>query len=405
MKNIKYNLASDSWDSEEISAINDVIKSNRYTMGPKVKKFEDEFASHFNSDYAIMVNSGSSANLLMIASLFYSKEYDLKEGDEVIVPAVSWSTTYYPVHQYGLKLIFVDIDRNTLNISSEEIKKAISPKTKVIFAVNLLGNPCEFDEIIGICKKNNIILIEDNCESLGANYKDKYTGTCGIMGSFSFFFSHHMQTMEGGMILTNDKNLYELCVSLRAHGWIRDLPDDNSIEKKTGNSFHDSFNFVTPGYGIRPLEMSGAIGSVQLQKLPILISNRKKNATIFKSLFENEPNISIQQETEVSSWFGFSLLLTNKLSSFRDNLINILMENNIECRPIVAGNFTKNPVIKFMDYDIRGELSASDEIDKNGFFVGNDFRDLKNEIHYLHELFKEFEKSVLLDRKQKWKMP
>ena len=401
MKNIKYNLASDSWDGEEISAINDVIKSNRYTMGPKVKKFEDEFASHFNSDYAIMVNSGSSANLLMIASLFYSKEYDLKEGDEVIVPAVSWSTTYYPVHQYGLKLVFVDVDRDTLNISPEEIKKAISPKTKIIFAVNLLGNPCEFDEIIRICKKNNIILIEDNCESLGAKYQEKFTGTCGIMGSFSFFFSHHLQTMEGGMILTNDKNLYELCVSLRAHGWIRDLPDDNSIEKKTGNSFHDSFNFVTPGYGIRPLEMSGAIGSVQLQKLPIFISNRKKNATIFKSLFENEPNIAIQQETEVSSWFGFSLLLTNKLSSFRDDLINILKENNIECRPIVAGNFTKNPVIKFMDYDIRGELSASDEIDKNGFFVGNDFRDLKNEIHYLHELFKEFEKSVLSDRKQK----
>ena len=401
MKNIKYNLASDSWDGEEISAINDVIKSNRYTMGPKVKKFEEEFASHFNSDYAIMVNSGSSANLLMIASLFYSNEYDLKEGDEVIVPAVSWSTTYYPVHQYGLKLVFVDVDRDTLNISPEEIKKAISPKTKIIFAVNLLGNPCEFDEIIRICKKNNIILIEDNCESLGAKYQEKFTGTCGIMGSFSFFFSHHLQTMEGGMILTNDKNLYELCVSLRAHGWIRDLPDDNSIEKKTGNSFHDSFNFVTPGYGIRPLEMSGAIGSVQLQKLPIFISNRKKNATIFKSLFENEPNIAIQQETEVSSWFGFSLLLTNKLSSFRDDLINILMENNIECRPIVAGNFTKNPVIKFMDYDIRGELSASDEIDKNGFFVGNDFRDLKNEIHYLHELFKEFEKSVLLDRKQK----
>ena len=401
MKNIKYNLASDSWDGEEISAINDVIKSNRYTMGPKVKKFEDEFASHFNSDYAIMVNSGSSANLLMIASLFYSKEYDLKEGDEVIVPAVSWSTTYYPVHQYGLKLVFVDVDRDTLNISPEEIKKAISPKTKVIFAVNLLGNPCEFDEIIRICKKNNIILIEDNCESLGAKYQEKFTGTCGIMGSFSFFFSHHLQTMEGGMILTNDKNLYELCVSLRAHGWIRDLPDDNSIEKKTGNSFHDSFNFVTPGYGIRPLEMSGAIGSVQLQKLPIFISNRKKNATIFKSLFENEPNIAIQQETEVSSWFGFSLLLTNKLSSFRDDLINILKENNIECRPIVAGNFTKNPVIKFMDYDICGELSASDEIDKNGFFVGNDFRDLKNEIHYLHDLIKDFEKSVLLDRKQK----
>ncbi len=395
MKNIKYNLAGDSWGSEEISAINDVIKSNRYTMGPKVKKFEDEFASHFNSDYAIMVNSGSSANLLMIASLFYSKIYDLKEGDEVIVPAVSWSTTYYPVHQYGLKLVFVDVDRNTLNINPEEIKKAISPKTKVIFAVNLLGNPCDFDEIINICKKNNIILIEDNCESLGAKYQNKFTGTCGLMGSFSFFYSHHMQTMEGGMILTNDKDLYELCVSLRAHGWIRDLPDENSIEKKTGNSFYDAFHFVTPGYGIRPLEMSGAVGSVQLKKLPMFLSNRKKNASIFRSLFENEPNIAIQQETDMSSWFGFSILLINKLSSCRDDLVNILMKNEVECRPIVAGNFTKNPVIKFLNYDICGELRVSDEIDKNGLFVGNDFRDLEKEIHYLYELFKDFEKNVL----------
>ena len=394
MKNIKYNLASDSWGNEEVSAINEVIKSNRYTMGPKVKKFEKEFASYFNSEYAIMVNSRSSANLLMIASLFYSKKYDLKEGDEVIVPAVSWSTTYYPVNQYGLKLVFVDVDRNTLNIDPKEIKKAISPKTKIIFAVNLLGNPCDLEEINKICKKNNIILIEDNCESLGAKYYDNFTGTCGLLGSFSFFFSHHMQTMEGGMILTDDKNLYELCVSLRAHGWIRDLPDDNSIEKKTGNSFYDSFNFVTPGYSIRPLEMSGAIGSVQLNKLPMFIQNRRKNASIFKSLFENEPNIIIQQETETSSWFGFSLLLTNKLASFRDDLVNILIENQIECRPIVAGNFTKNPVIKFLDYHICGDLLVSDEIDKNGFFVGNDFRDLTNEINYLHKLIKDFEKNI-----------
>ena len=230
MKSIKYNLASDSWGDDEITAINDVMKSNQYTMGPKVKKFEKEFANYFKSDYAIMVNSGSSANLLMIASLFYSKNYDLRKGDEVIVPAVSWSTTYYPVNQYGLKLVFVDVDKNTLNIDTKEVIKAINPKTKLIFAVNLLGNPCDLEDLKSICKKNNIILIEDNCESLGAKYHDVYTGTYGVMGSCSFFFSHHMQTMEGGMILTNDKNLYELCVSLRAHGWTRDLSEDNSIE-------------------------------------------------------------------------------------------------------------------------------------------------------------------------------
>ena len=394
MKNIKYNLASDSWGNQEIEAINEVIKSNRYTMGPKVKKFEEEFARYFNSDYAIMVNSGSSANLLMIASLFFSRNHNLQKGDEVIVPAVSWSTTYFPVNQYGLKLVFVDVDRETLNIDINEVIRAISAKTKIIFAVNLLGNPCDLEKLQSICKQKNIILIEDNCESLGAIYKKKFTGTFGELGSFSFFFSHHMQTMEGGMILTNNKNLYELCVSLRAHGWIRDLPNDNGIEKKTGNPFYDAFNFVTPGYSIRPLEMSGAIGSVQLKKLQTFIDSRRKNAKLFNSLFKDEPNIIIQKETEQSSWFGFSIILVNKLSGNRDKLVNILSENNIECRPIVAGNFTKNPVIKFLNYKIIGELKSSDDIDKNGFFVGNDFRDLTIEIGHLHKIIKNFENRI-----------
>tara|TARA_B100000073_G_scaffold345744_1_gene355504 strand:- start:1043 stop:2071 length:1029 start_codon:yes stop_codon:yes gene_type:complete len=340
-----------------------------------------------------MVNSGSSANLLMIASLCYSQNHNVQKGDEVIVPAVSWSTTYYPVNQYGLKLVFVDVDRETLNIDVNQVIKAINSKTRIIFAVNLLGNPCDLEKLKSICEEKNIILIEDNCESLGAIYKNKYTGTFGEMGSFSFFFSHHMQTMEGGMILTNSKNLYELCVSLRAHGWIRDLPNDNGIEKKTGNPFYDAFNFVTPGYSIRPLEMSGAIGSVQLKKLPTFINNRRNNAKLFNSLFKDEPNIIIQKETEKSSWFGFSMILTNKLSGYRDDVVNILSKKNIECRPIVAGNFTKNSVIKYLDYEIIGELKVSDEIDHNGFFVGNDFRDLTDEINYLHVTIKNFEKT------------
>lgn len=395
MKNIKYNLASNSWGKEEIEAINDVIKSNHYTMGSKVKKFEQEFSDYFNSKYAIMTNSGSSANLLMIASLIHSKNYDIKSGDEAIVPAVSWSTTYYPVYQYGLKLVFVDVDRDSLNIDVNEIIKAIGPKTKLIFAVNLLGNSCDFELLHEVCKKNKIILIEDNCESLGAKYKGKFTGTYGKMGSFSFFFSHHMQTMEGGMVLTNDKELYELCVSLRAHGWIRDLPDDNSIEKKTGNAFYDSFNFVTPGYCIRPLEMSGAIGSEQLKKLPSFLNMRHKNAKLFNALFKDEKNFVIQRENGESSWFGFSIILDNELSGHRDELVNILKSLDIECRPIVAGNFTKNPVIKFLDYKIPGQLKISDEIDKNGFFVGNDFRDLTDEINYLYTVLKNFEKEFI----------
>ena len=395
MKNIKYNLASDSWDDEEIKAINEVISSNRYTMGDRVKKFESEFANFFDSKYSIMVNSGSSANLLMLASLISSGQYDLQKGDEVIVPAVSWSTTYFPVTQYGLKLVFVDVDKETLNINVNKIEEAITSKTKIIFAVNLLGNPCEINDLKKICSNNNLILIEDNCESLGAMYSDKFTGTFGLMGSFSFFFSHHMQTMEGGMILTNDSDLYEHCVSLRAHGWIRDLPDQNNIMNKTGDAFKDSFKFVTPGYSLRPLEMSGAIGSVQLKKLPNFLKNRRQNAKIFKTLFENEENIIIQKETHESSWFGFSLILKNKLDGYRDQLINQLKKSNIECRPIVAGDFTKNPVIKYLDHRISNELNDTKIIDENGFFVGNDFRNLSEEINHLHSTIKEFESSLV----------
>ena len=393
MKNIKYNLASDSWGVEEINAIQQVIKSNRYTMGPRVKEFEAQFAQYFNSKYALMVNSGSTANLLIVASLILSKNHNLNKDDEVIVPSVSWSTTYYPLSQYGLKLKFVDVDLETLNINSNDLEKAISNKTRAIMAVNLLGNPCNFNKIKELCSKYDLILIEDNCESLGAKYGNAYTGTLGHMGSFSFFFSHHMQTMEGGMILTNDQSLLEIATSLRAHGWIRDLPPSNSIMNKSGNDFEDSFKFVLPGYGVRPLEMSGAIGLEQLKKIDKFIAQRKKNADLFKKLFSNEENIIIQKEIHESSWFGFSIILKNKISDQRDKFIQTLEENRIETRPIVAGDFTKNPVINYLDHEISSSLENSEIIDKCGFFVGNDHRDLSNELNHLYDTYKIFEKS------------
>jgi CDP-6-deoxy-D-xylo-4-hexulose-3-dehydrase len=213
----KYPLSKDTWDEEEIKAINEVIESKRFTMGPKVKEFEEKFADYFGVKYAIMVNSGSSANLLAIAALIYSGK--LNGGDEVIVPAVSWSTTYAPLQQFGLKLKFVDIDLYTLNISIEELEKAITEDTKAIFLVNLLGNPNDFDKINNLIKGKDIILLEDNCESMGAKYKGKYTGTFGLLSTFSTFYSHHICTMEGGVVTTNDEELYHYMLSIRAHGW------------------------------------------------------------------------------------------------------------------------------------------------------------------------------------------
>ena len=380
-----YSLASDSWDELEVNAINDVIKSNRYTMGSKVRQFENEFSKFFDVKYSLMLNSGSSANLLAIASLIIDEETDLNQGDEVIVPAVSWSTTFSPISQYGLKLRFVDIDLNTLNIDENLIESAITKKTKAIFAVNLLGNSCNFKKLKDLCDKYNLLLLEDNCESLGAKYDNKFTGTIGNVGTFSFFFSHHMQTMEGGMLVTNNKKTYELANSMRAHGWIRDLPDDNSLFKKTGDNFEDSFKFITPGYSIRPLEMSGAIGSVQLRKINSFIDNRRENAKFFNELFKSNKNIIIQRETGESSWFGFSIVLKNKFLGKRSEVLKKLSNANIETRPIVAGNFTKNPTIKYMDHTISGELKNAEYIDENGFFVGNDHRDLKSRILLLHD--------------------
>ena len=380
-----YTLASDSWDELEVNAINDVIKSNRYTMGSKVRQFENEFSKFFDVKYSLMLNSGSSANLLAIASLIIDEETDLNQGDEVIVPAVSWSTTFSPISQYGLKLRFVDIDLNTLNIDENLIESAITKKTKAIFAVNLLGNSCNFKKLKDLCDKYNLLLLEDNCESLGAKYDNKFTGTIGNVGTFSFFFSHHMQTMEGGMLVTNNKKTYELANSMRAHGWIRDLPDNNSLFKKTGDNFEDSFKFITPGYSIRPLEMSGAIGSVQLRKINSFIDNRRENAKFFNELFKSNENIIIQKETGESSWFGFSIVLKNKFLGKRSEVLKKLSNANIETRPIVAGNFTKNPTIKYMDHTISGELKNAEYIDENGFFVGNDHRDLKSRILLLHD--------------------
>jgi CDP-6-deoxy-D-xylo-4-hexulose-3-dehydrase len=379
-----YSLASDTWGKEEIQAIQKVIQSGRYTMGPSVKQYEKEFSDYFGCVDAVMVNSGSSANLLAIALL--SVKYGLK-GD-IIVPAVSWSTTFFPVHQYGFKLNFVDIDRDTLNIDVNKIEKAITPNTSAIFAVNLLGNSNDFNKLKQICDKHKLVLIEDNCESLGAKFENKHTGTIGQLGTFSFFFSHHLQTMEGGMIAVQNKDDADFLRSLRAHGWIRDLPNENNIYNKTGDNFKDSFTFVTPGYCVRPLEMSGAIGSVQLKKWPDMREKRLKNAQYFKERFKDLKGVRIQKEIGESSWFGFSIVLEDHLEGKRDQIVKILTENKVETRPIVAGNFMKNPVIEYINYIDNYDYENADYIHNNGFFIGNDITDLKNNLDNVYNLIK-----------------
>ncbi len=390
---IDLKLATSTWDQNELDAIDRVIKSGHFSMGPEVKKFESEFADFMKSSHAIMVNSGSSANLLAVASLCFRSNNTLNPGDEVIVPAVSWSTTYSPLQQYGLKLVFVDIDPKTLNIDLEKLSLAITPNTKAIFCVNLLGNPCNFEKIEEIIHSSNtnISIIEDNCESLGAKFNGRYAGTFGLISTQSFFYSHHISTMEGGMILTDDEELYQIMLSLRAHGWTRDLPRDNLITTSVNDPFYDKFRFILPGYNLRPLEMSGALGQEQLKKLPSLIEGRQKNAAIFQELFKNFSFIDIQiEEPDMqSSWFGFAIICKNKKD--RAPLIKILEGEGVDVRPIVTGNFLNNEALKYYDYRVSSELNSAEHIDQSGFFIGNHHYDISTKLKRISQIFKNYE--------------
>ena len=381
-----YPLANSSWDEEEYAAIRSVTESGMFSMGPRVAEFERAFAGWCGSKYCVMVNSGSSANLVMVGALRYRKEAPLMPGAEVIVPAVSWSTTYYPLYQYGLKLRFVDVDINTLNYDLEQLARAITPQTRAIMVVNLLGNPNDFARIRQIIGDRQIDIIEDNCESMGATFEGRQAGTHGIMGTFSAFFSHHISTMEGGMVVTDDEELYHILLALRAHGWTRNLPKENRITTpKSDDAFTESFRFVLPGYNVRPLEMSGAIGLAQLRKLPNLVAERRKNAEGFKAMLTDYPFLRTQQEIGESSWFGFSMLLGPDAPFAREDLIAAFNRQKIDVRPIVAGNFAKNEVLKWFDHSISGNLPNADIIDSAGLFIGNHHYPLDQEFALLRE--------------------
>ena len=381
-----YQLTANTFGPEERDAVLRVINNERYTIGEHVKQFESTFAEKFESKYAVMVNSGSSANLIAVAALFYHKNQVIHLGDEVIVPAISWATTYYPLHQYGLKLKFVDVDLETLNIDPDLLETALTPKTKMVVAVNILGNPCAFTALNTFCKKHNLILFEDNCESMGAMLNNRYCGTFGYVGTFSTFFSHHISTMEGGVIVTDDEELYELCLSLRSHGWTRTIPNNAQIYQPKDDDFFEAYRFIFPGYNARPLEISGAIGIEQLKKLDQMIRQRRINAALFTKLFANDERFIIQRENGVSSWFGFTVILNHKLYQNRSTILAALKQANIEYRIITGGNFLRHDVIQHIDHEIIGDVKNANIAHDYGFFVGNHPYDLSKEINYFHSV-------------------
>ena len=380
----KFPLTYDTWDNHEKNIIKKFSNAKRFTYGPITKKYEKNLSKFFKSKYCVSVNSGSSANLLALNSLFYKKERPLKRGDEVIVTSLGWSTTYSPLQQMGLKIRVIDIDLSTLSIDIDSLKANITNKTRLILVVNPLGNANHFDEIQDICRKKNIYLFEDNAEGMGAKYKGKYTGTFGIVGTFSTFFSHHISTIEGGFVLTDDKEIYEIMLSIRSHGWTRDLENKNSLIKKSKEYFDETWRFIFPGYNLRPNEIYSSLGISQLKKLNKFILARRKNNNFLKKLFLNSPFI-IQEEIGQSSSFGFSFIVKKEAGLSRKDVVNVLKKNKIDYRPIIIGNFLRSESIKYYDILNKKELLINcDYVHKNGFMIGNSHIDLKKQISYLH---------------------
>lgn len=387
MNNIKYQLASNSWNIEEHDAIKKVLLSEKLTMGSEVKKFEDQISEFHGVKHAIMVNSGSSANLIGASAMTYVRAKNFKpiaKRGVVIAPAVSWSTTYFPFIQLGYEIVLVDVDEN-FNISIAELEKYLDDRCVGIISVNLLGVSADNEKLQKICKERNLFLFEDNCESFGAKLSDKVCGSFGDVGTLSFFFSHHLQTMEGGMILTDCDNIANYARSLRAHGWVRDGNYDALIAESEMDEFDSLFKFILPGYCVRPLEMSGAVGQVQLKKWDQQCYHRQANAELFQARAKNASYLTWQKSIGSPTWFGFGCIFNDIDKNKRLDLFKYLKSVGIESRPIVAGNFANQPVCKSLGIVSAGDLKQANRIDNSGMFFGNDGIELSNQIDYLFD--------------------
>ena len=382
-----YDVAGTSWGQEERDAIQRVVAADRVTMGEHVRRFEEAFAAKFGMKHAVMVNSGSSANLVAVAALFYKRERPLRRGDEVIVPAISWATTYHPLQQYGLKLRFVDVELDTLNMDVSRLEAALTPSTRMVVAVNVLGNPAPLDVIRRFCDDHGLYFFEDNCESLGASLHGRLCGTFGDVNTFSTFYSHHISTMEGGLIVTDLTEIDHLSRAIRNHGWARDVPADSPLhDGRHPDPFFEAYRFVLPGYNVRPLEICGALGLEQLRKLDGMLEIRRRNAALFLDLFTDDDRFILQRENGRSSWFSFTMILNPSMRIDRDAVMDALRRAGIGFRMITGGCFLRHEAIRYFDYQIAGEILQANIAHDHGFFVGNHPRDLTEEITVLRRV-------------------
>lgn len=389
-------LAVPSYNHEEVIDALDSMLSTWVTMGEKVKSFEEQFSKYIGCKNGIMVNSGSSANLLALSILSNpATENSIKRDSQIITPAITWATTVSPIINVGCTPMFVDVDLDTLCVNTEEIKDAINSKTACLLPVHLMGNPCNMQEISKISKEHDLYLVEDACEAPGATFDDKKVGSFGDLGTFSFFMSHHISTIEGGMIVTNNEELAEMGKTLRTFGWTRDLKNKNKINSEYPE-IDPRFLFVNTGYNFRPTEIQGAFGRNQLPKLEPLIKIRRENALFWNDELSkySEYLILPKRNLENHVYFGYAITIKKNSPFSREKLTKFLESKGIETRPIMSGNYIEQPAAKLINYQKHGELNNAKLIMRNSFFIGNHHKVTQKERELVVNSFNDFFKQL-----------
>lgn len=401
-KRYKYDLLENGFSNEDISIGKKVLNSKRITMASYTRKFELVFARKLGAKYALMVNSGSSANLLAtFAAGNPLKKNHLNRGDEVLIPALCWSTSIWPLVQFGLKPVLVDIDIQTLNINIEDLIKKITKKTKAIMLINVLGISSDLFKIKKIANKFKLIIIEDNCESLGSRLKNKYLGTFGDYGSYSFYYSHQITSGEGGMITCNKKEDYDILFALRSHGWLggtrhykRSLKSYNQYAKQNPQ-LDPRYIFINSGFNLRPTDIQAAIAHNQFNRLDKLkkFRNINRNLLLNKITKSKKWNnqfqfISIPKDID-PSWMGLPILLSERFKNKKKKFMTILDKMGIETRPIISGNFANQPAAKLYKLCKKNEkFENSQKVQDLGFLIGLHTRKIsKSNLKLIHDAF------------------
>ncbi len=395
MSKFFYPLIDNPYRKKDINEAVKVLKSFKITSGIKTINFQNTFKKKIKVNNALMVNSGSSANLLALQCLInpYRKKR-LKRGDEILIPSLCWSTSLWPIIQSGLKPKFVDVEKNTLNIDLNDLKSKISKKTKGILIVHVLGNSTNMNELIKIKKRHNLYLIEDTCESLGTKFNNKYLGTYGEFSSFSFYSSHQISSGEGGMICCKSQEDFEILKALRAHGWSRGLKNEHKISKQNKH-LDKRFIFYNSGFNVRATDIAASIGLSQFRDLNKFIKtrniNRKKIINeLNKSKVRDKIAIIEENKGVKASWFGIPILLSKKIN--KKLFIKKIEKDGVETRPIISGNFLNQPSIKKYNLRSNTKMKNADYINNYGFFIGLPTKPISSLI--IKKLVKVFEKSV-----------